>query len=167
MRFALLVSRAPTPCGPGSAMAPTTKQAASPQASAGVSAFMLTLCRLEAPISIRPSQNPQLARFKFFMSRSPEAGGGSSPHLYLHMGYFPTLGEAEKCVQIMRARYPQAIATRAPPELFHPAAPDSSADSSIQAQPPVLRGIAPAEASALTDTQVFQILETRRVDLSE
>jgi hypothetical protein len=142
-------------------MAPTTKHVASPQATAASSgAFMLTLCRLEAPVSIRPSENPQLARFKFFMSRSRQADG--NPHLYLHMGYFPTLSEAQKCLQVMRARYPQAIATRAPPGLLHRAGSDSST-----AQPPVLHGIPPAEASVLTDTQVLHILETRRVHLSE
>jgi len=150
-------------------MAPTTNQAVSPQATAastGVGAFMLTLCRLEAPVSIRPSQNPQLARFKFFMSRARHADGNY--HLYLHMGYFPTLSEAEKCVQIMRARYPQAIATQAPPGLLAVAArANSSATPPPRAQPPVLHGIPPDEASTLTDTQVLQILETRRVHLSE
>lgn len=167
MRFALLVSRAPKPCWPGERMAPTTKHAASPHASAasaGVGTFMLTLCRLEAPISIRPSQNPQLARFKFFMSRSREADGNQ--HLYLHMGYFPTLGDAEKCVQVMRARYPEAVATRTPPGLLRPA-PEPATDASARAQPPVLQGTAPAEADILTDTQVLTILETRRVNLSE
>ena len=126
---------------------------------------MLTLCRLEAPISIRPSQNPQLARFKFFTSRARHADGNQ--HLYLHMGYFPTLSEAEKCVRIMRARYPQAIATQAPPSLLASAHAASSTHSPAPAQPPVLHGIPPAEASTLTDTQVLRILETRRVHLSE
>src|SRR6202008_3781841 len=104
------------------AMAPTTPHAGNPTAteasSAAVGTFMLTLCRLEAPIAIRPSQTPQLARFKFFMSRPRQADGNQ--HLYLHMGYFPTLGEAEKCAQVMRARYPQAVATQAPPGLSRP-----------------------------------------------
>ena len=119
---------------------------------------MLVLCRLEAPVSIRPSQNPQLARFKFFMSRARHADG--KQHLYLHMGYFPTLSEAQKCAQIMRARYPEAVATQAPPGL-------SPANAPARPQPPVLHGISPAQASELTDTQVLQILETRRVDLRE
>ena len=149
-------------------MAPTTTHAASPQAaatSAGVGPFMLTLCRLEAPISIRPPQSPQLARFKFFMGRARHADG--NPCLYLHMGYFPTLQDAEKCAQIMRARYPQAFATRAPPALLRQASPDRPANSSVHAQPPVLHGIPPAEADALTDTQVLKILETRRVHPGE
>jgi hypothetical protein len=120
---------------------------------------MLTLCRLEAPIAIRPSQNPQLARFKFFMSRARQADGNQQ--LYLHMGYFPTLGEAEKCAQVMRARYPQAVATQAPPGLSR------TTGSPAPPQPPVLHGIPAADANALTDTQVLQILETRRVDPSE
>ncbi|HEY6922999.1 MAG TPA: hypothetical protein VI653_05995 [Steroidobacteraceae bacterium] len=136
-------------------MASMTKNAADQQAtaaSAGTGAFMLTLCRLEAPISIRPPQNPQLAQFKFFMSRSPHTDG--SHRLHLHMGYFPTLADAEKWLHIMRPRYPTAIATRTPPVVARrPAQP--------AAEPPVVHGIPPSEAGALTDTQVLQILETR------
>jgi len=153
-------------------MVHTTKQSAGPQAAEanpGVGAFMLTLCRLEAPVSIRPPQTPQLARFKFFMSRARHADGNES--LYLHMGYFSTFAEAEKCAQIMRARYPKAIATRTPQGLSPRGRPDTLADSSVQRQlapePPVLQGIPPAEAGALTDTQVLNILATRRVHLSE
>lgn len=136
-------------------MASMTKNAAGPQAiepSAGTGAFMLTLCRLEAPISIRPPQNPQLAQFKFFMSRSPHTDG--SQRLHLHMGYFPTLADAEKWLQVMRPRYPTAIATRTPPVLLR--RPARAAP-----EPPVVHGIQPAQASTLTDTQVLQILETR------
>lgn len=147
-------------------MALMTKNAAGPQAtepSSGIGAFMLTLCRLEAPISIRPPQNPQLAQFKFFMSRSPHTDG--SQRLHLHMGYFPTLADAEKWLQVMRPRYPTAIATRTPPVLLRRtsqgAAAQSQAPRPPAAEPPVVHGIPPAEATALTDTQVLQILETR------
>jgi hypothetical protein len=138
-------------------MAPITRPATGPQpteVSADVGAFMLTLCRLEAPVSIRPPQNPQLARFQFFMGRSRHADG--SQRLHLHMGYFPTLEDAEKWAQVMRARYPQAVATRTPPVVLR-----------RTAQPPVVHGIPPAEASALTDTQVLQILEKRRAEPSQ
>jgi hypothetical protein len=148
-------------------MAPTTKNAAGPpqatEASTGTGAFMLTLCRLEAPISIRPPQNPQLAQFKFFMSRSPHTDG--SQRLHLHMGYFATLADAEKWLQVLRPRYPTAIATRTPPVLLRrpgqgtPVQP--SAARQPAAEPPVLHGIPPAEARTLTDTQVLRILETR------
>jgi hypothetical protein len=146
-------------------MTPTTNHAASPratEASAAEGAFMLVLCRLDAPVSIRPSQNPQLARFKFFMSRARHADGNQ--YLYLHMGYFPSLSEAEKCAQIMRARYPEAVATQVPPVR---AAASRLADVHSRPQPPVLHGIPADEASALTDTQVLEILETRLVHLSE
>ena len=133
---------------------------------------MLVLCRLEAPVSIRPSQNPELARFKFFMSRARQADGNQ--HLYLHMGYFPSLSEAQKCAQIMRARYPRAVATQVPPIRSPRAAAGRPTDApsrlpplAARSQPPVVHGIPPTEASALTDTQVLHILETRRVHLSE
>ena len=153
-------------------MAPMTNHAAGPQAieaSAGVGAFMLTLCRLEAPISIRPSQNPQLAQFKFFMSRSGQPDGNQ--RLHLHMGYFPTLAVAEKWLQVMRTRYPTAIATRTPPALLRRPSQQAPTHASVPgrpaAEPPVLHGIAPEEAGTLTDTQVLQILETRRVQPSQ
>jgi hypothetical protein len=145
-------------------MVPTTTHAAS---AADVSAFMLTLCRLEAPISIRPP--PQLARFRFFMSRARHADG--NVHLYLHMGYFPTLVDANKWAQVMRARYPKAAVTRTPPGLLPRSGSNTPAGSPVQErpmpEPPVVHGIAPAAAGALTDTQVLQILETRRVHPDE
>ena len=41
---------------------------------AGTGRFMLTLCPLAAPVSIRPPQSPQLKPFTFFMSRAVPAG---------------------------------------------------------------------------------------------
>src|SRR5215472_12615693 len=74
--------------------------------------FMLTLCRLPAPVSIRPPQSPHLKPFTFFTSREPQPDG--SERLYLHMGYFQTLADAERWVNAVRGRYPDAIATLAP-----------------------------------------------------
>jgi hypothetical protein len=102
-----------------------------PRAQAGTGHFMLTLCRLAAPVSIRPPQSPQLKPFTFFMSHARQPDG--SERLYLHMGYFETLADAERCLEAVRRRYPTAFATIAPPK-------DES----------------------LTDTQVLKILETRR-----
>ncbi len=101
-------------------------------AQAATGHFMLTLCRLAAPVSIRPPQSPRLKPFKFFMSRAPQPDG--SERLYLHMGYFQTLADAERCLEAVRRRYPNAFAT-----------------------------LAPLEDEPLTDTQVLHILETRRV----
>ena len=151
-------------------MTPTTKHAAGPQAgahasSAAVGAFMLTLCRLETPVTIRPSQSPQLARFKFFMSRTRYVDG--TERLHLHMGYFSTRAEAEKCAQIMRTRYPQATVTALVPSMSARAGATTKAGPSVGPQarpePPVLHGIPASEAGALTDTQVLQILDKRRV----
>lgn len=131
-----------------------------------VGAFMLTLCRLEAPVQIRPPQTPQLARFKFFMTRSRHADGNE--RLYLNMGYFPTREDADKCAQIMRARYPQATVTPIPARLLPQGSSTARTGSFPQGpaapEPPVLHGIPPDEARTLTDTQVLHILETRRAE---
>jgi hypothetical protein len=107
---------------------------------------MLTLCRLAAPVSLRPPQSPQLKPFTFFTSRVRQADG--SERLYLHMGYFESLSDAERWAQIARGRYPHAIATIAP-------APSSRAPDSAS-------GHAPVQDASLTDTQVLKMLETRR-----
>ena len=110
--------------------------------------FMLTLCRLAAPVSIRPPESPQLKPFTFFMSRAPQPDG--SERLYLHMGYFESLNDAEKWAQIARGRYPHAIATIAPaPSLRSSNSPQGSAHPRV-------------EDAALSDTQVLKMLETRR-----
>jgi hypothetical protein len=82
------------------------------QAQAPTGHFMLTLCQLAAPVSIRPPQSPRLKRFTFFMSRARQPDG--SEKLYLHMGYFETLAVAERWVQAVRRHYPNAFATIAP-----------------------------------------------------
>ena len=106
--------------------------------------FMLTLCRLAAPVSIRPPQSPHLKPFTFFTSCAPQPDG--SEQLYLHMGYFETLAAAEKWVSAIRGRYPHAIATLAPTAFLRP--PDSEP--------------APAKDQSLSDTQVMKILENQR-----
>ena len=123
--------------------------------------FMLTLCRLAAPVSIRPPQSPHLKPFTFFTSSEPQPDG--SEQLYLHMGYFETLAAAEKWVNAIRGRYPHAIATLAPTALFQPAnsfAPGPrSTDASSEA--PGSGELALVKEESLTDTQVMKILDTR------
>jgi hypothetical protein len=97
--------------------------------------FMLTLCELAAPVSIRPPQSPQLKAYTFFTSAA--RGPDGNERLYLHMGYFETLDDAEQWARIARERYPQAFAS-----LAAAGPPQVSADS-------------------LSDTQVLKILETR------
>lgn len=132
------------------------------RAQAGTRPFMLTLCRLAAPVSLRPPQSPQLKSFTFFTSRTRQPDG--SEQLYLHMGYFESLSDAEKWAQIARVRYPHAIATIAPASSLRP--PDSMSASSQPADDrPALAQRSdqtPLEDQSLTDTQILKMLETRR-----
>ena len=129
---------------------------------AGTGHFMLTLCRLAAPVSIRPPQTARLKPFTFFMSRARQPDG--SERLYFHIGYFETLADAERCVETVRGHYPNAFATIAP---FALRPPNSGAPSlpPAAAQPvgPQSSDPAPVKDRSLTDTQVMKILETRRV----
>jgi hypothetical protein len=111
---------------------------------------MLTLCRLAGPVTIRPPQSPHLKPFTFFTSRAPQPDG--SERLYLHMGYFATLADAERWLAAIRDRYPHAIAT---------VAPQTGHDASRAQHPDSAPGARPWDAS-LSDTQVLRILETRR-----
>jgi hypothetical protein len=107
---------------------------------AGNGPFMLTLCRLAQPVTIRPPQAPHLKPFKFFTTRARQRDG--SEHLYLHMGFFETLAYAQKWQRAVRSRHPGAIATAAPPAF--------------------LQRFDPVDNQSLTDTQVLNILETRQ-----
>jgi hypothetical protein len=122
------------PCGGSSSAAP-----AEAAITAATGSFMLTLCRLAAPVSIRPPQAPQLKRFSFFTSRVQHTDG--SDGLYLHMGYFATLTDAQHCAQIMRAKYPGVTITPVQP----------TAES----------------AASMSDTQVIRVLDTRRFSASQ
>ena len=126
----------------------------------GTGHFMLTLCRLPAPVSIRPPQSPHLKPFTFFTSSEPQPDG--SERLYLHMGYFETLADAERWVNAVRGRYPEATATLAPTALLRP--PNAEAPAPQHADSPPVSGsgdLAPAKHESLTDTQVMKILEMR------
>jgi hypothetical protein len=129
----------------------------------GTGHFMLTLCRLPGPVSIRPSQSPQLKPFTFFTSREREADGHE--HLYLHMGYFETLADAEKWVEGVRGRFPNAIATIAPTAYLRPPNTEAPASQPADSQPTAAQSsdVTPIEDKSLSDTQVLKILETRGV----
>ena len=133
------------------------------RAPAGTGHFMLTLCRLAAPVSIRPPQSPQLKRFTFFMSRARQPDG--SERSYLHMGYFETLADAERWVEAVRRHFPNAFATIAPVAFLRSANFEAPSLPPAASQPVVLQSSdpAPVKDESLTDTQVLKILETRRV----
>jgi hypothetical protein len=128
-----------TSAGPaGLSNSSTTAERPTPSASGH---FILTLCRLPGPMSIRPPQSPQLKAFTFFTSRARREDG--KEHFYLHMGYFDTLADAEKWVANVSSRFPNAFATIAPTAGLTP------------------RAATPVEDRSLSDTQVLRILETR------
>jgi hypothetical protein len=132
-----------------------------PRGPAGTGHFMLTLCRLAAPVAIRPPQSPPLKRFTFFTSRERAPDGGET--LYLHMGYFETLTDAERWVEAVHGRFPEAIATIAPAALMRPPNSDSPAPPAADFRPGLPQSErAPVEDKSLTDTQVMKILESRR-----
>jgi hypothetical protein len=119
---------------------------------AGSGPFMLTLCRLADPVCIRPPQSPHLRPFTFFTSRARQQDG--SEQRYLHMGFFETLAHAERWARAVRSRHPDAMPSIAPPAFWLMADSDSPASGSGQ--------FAPADNPSLTDTQVLDILESRR-----
>jgi hypothetical protein len=129
------------------------------RAQAGNRRFMLTLCRLAAPVSIRPPQSLQLKPFTFFTSRARQPDG--SERLYLHMGYFESLNDAERWLQIARGRYPNAIATIAPAALSRPPGSEVAALQAADSRPGMPRSakLAPVQEESLTDTQVLKILD--------
>ena len=133
------------------------------RAQAGTDHFMLTLCQLAAPVSIRPPKSPQLKPFTFFMSRARQPDG--SEQLYLHMGYFETLADADRWVAAVRRHYPNAFATIAPLAFLRPANSEAPSMPPAAPQPVVSQSSdsAPVNNESLTDTQVLKILETRRV----
>jgi hypothetical protein len=115
---------------------------------------MLTLCELPGPVSIRPPTSPQLKPYTFFTSRSRRPDG--TERLYLHMGYFATLSEAQKWVQVMRRPYPNASPALAP--ATHLQRADSGVPTLTAAG---AQAFAPVAGESLTDTQVMKILDRR------
>jgi hypothetical protein len=142
---------------------PVSAGVAAPATQAAVDPFILTLCRLAAPITIKPPTSPQLKPFTFFTSRSRDAQGAE--RLHLHMGFFPTLEVAQKWAQVMRTAYPDVVAARAPAALLQkrdaaaPRVRPAAETRGVQVGPSSNAG--DGGNAALTDTQVLRILETR------
>lgn len=148
----------------------TERSQRTPENQRGSSAgpYMLTLCALAAPVSVRFPDASPLRQFKFFMSRAREEE--NVPPLRLHMGYFESLAEAERWALALRAKYPGAVAMRVPQILLEqpgsgvPVLRAASSVLSAATAPPAPSD--PVQASpdcrTLTDTQVMRILDGRR-----
>lgn len=130
-----------------------------PQAGAG--RFMVTLCTLDAPVSIRQSQSPHLRPFTFFVSRAYQAD--RTERLYLNMGYFNTLVDAEKWAEATRRQFPGAFATIASGAPSQPTGLETASSSPLGVHAPASGGREPevVKLQSLTDSQVLKILETR------
>jgi hypothetical protein len=136
------------------------------RAPAGTGHFMLTLCRLAAPVSIRPPQSPQLKPFTFFTSCARQPDG--SEWLYLNMGYFETLTDAERWVEAVRGRYPNAFVTIAPAAFLRAANSAAPSLPPTDSKPLLPQSCDPAPVKeSLTDTQVMKILERRDVSAAQ
>src|SRR5690242_19685380 len=77
----------------------------------GVGPFVLNLCSSSTPMALGQTQIPELKQFSFFVSRRLEEG---RERFGLHMGYFPTLAEAQEWLNVVRDIYPGAWAGEAP-----------------------------------------------------
>jgi hypothetical protein len=81
------------------------------------------------------------------------------------MGYFETLADAERWVEAVRPRYPDAFATIATVEPLRPANSEalSLAPADLQPAAPISSDSMMLKDDSLTDTQVLEILEARHV----
>ncbi len=122
---------------------------------------MLTLCQLAAAVPIRPPRAPHLKPYTFFMSRTYQPDGNE--RLYLHMGYFRTLAEAQRWAETVRGNYPHAFAHVAPAVLFQAAGPQAPSLLTGAFQQVAARNgdSAAVAGETLSDTAVMRILETR------
>jgi hypothetical protein len=93
----------------GTARHDAGEQARPPGAEAGP--FVLNLCSSTTPMALAKAEQPELKRFSFFVSRRFEEG---RERFRLHMGYFPSLAEAEEWLGAVRDIYPGAWAGEAP-----------------------------------------------------
>ena len=92
-----------------------------------------------------------------------------SERLYLNMGYFDTLVDAERWAESVRRHYPTAFATVAPAALLRPLQAESSVAAPFRSHlvGPQGSGPAPSGRASLTDTQVLKVLEARRASVHD
>jgi hypothetical protein len=81
------------------------------------------------------------------------------------MGFFETLADAEKWVEAVHGRFPDATATVAPAALLRPSGSKVPAGESADGPRGVAQSsnLAPVADNSLTDTQVLRILDARGV----
>jgi len=153
--------------GPGkSFMTPTSKLASgaaaraeavdqvAPAADADVGPFVLNLCSSTTPMALAKTEQPELKRFSFFVSRRFEEG---RERFRLHMGFFATLAEAEEWLGAVRDIYPGAWAGEAPGKKLRERAIAAAAAHARHAPgPPAAAPQASSSARTLTPARAAQ-----------
>jgi hypothetical protein len=145
--------------GSGTNMSPQARMAAgnaaipeagvgSSDSEAGVGPFVLNLTSSTTPMALAHPDSPELKRFSFFVSRRRE---DNRERFRLHMGYFPTLAEAEEWLNIIRDLYPGAWAGEAPGKKLRARA--AAAELAKQLPPPPAAAAQSAAPAVVTATR--------------
>jgi hypothetical protein len=136
----------PTPKPASSATGRHAVDLAKPQDAAGP--FVLNLCSSTTPMALSNPEQAELKRFSFFVSRRFEEG---RERFRLHMGYFPTLAEAEEWLGAVRDIYPGAWAGEAPgKKLRERAVAAAAAQAQHAAGPPPHLDVPTVHAAAVS-----------------
>jgi hypothetical protein len=98
--------------------------------------FIVNLCALPAPQVPPQALTIETQHLRFFVSRRKVEGG---ERFYLHVGFLPTLAEAEHWRDILRSRYPNAFV------------------SQLGSRP----AVSAADTTVLSATETLRVLEAR------
>ena len=132
-----------------------------PQEAAGP--FVLNLTSSTTPMALANPEQPELKRFSFFVSRRFEEG---RERFRLHMGYFPTLAEAEEWLVAVRDIYPGAWAGEAPgKKLRERAVAAAAAQAQHAAGPPPLAVPIAQEASVAPPPRPAPPVQSAQIDV--
>jgi len=134
---------------------------AKPQGAAGP--FVLNLCSSTTPMALSNPEQAELKRFTFFVSRRFEEG---RERFRLHMGYFPTLADAEEWLGAVRDIYPGAWAGEAPgKKLRERAVAAAAAQAQHAAGPPPLVIPTAQQASPARSAPMLSVAQRAPVDV--
>jgi hypothetical protein len=151
---------------PKSASGGTARQGAleqgRPQEAAGP--FVLNLTSSTTPMALSNPEQAELKRFTFFVSRRFEEG---RERFRLHMGYFPTLAEAEEWLVAVRDIYPGAWAGEAPGKKLRERAVAAAAAQAQHAAgpPPVIPAAQKASAAPPRNVPTLPVAQSASVDV--
>jgi hypothetical protein len=134
-----------------------------PQEAAGP--FVLNLTSSTTPMALSNPEQAELKRFSFFVSRRFEEG---RERFRLHMGYFPTLAEAEEWLVAVRDIYPGAWAGEAPGKKLREravAAAAAQAQHAAGPPPPVIPAAQKASVAPPRNVPTLPVAQSASVDV--